>query len=310
MPQSIIAEICDRIDFNEPAIQPLHDTVFEKKEIAISMLRLDQIHPVISGNKLFKLIYFLKEANEAAHKTIITFGGAYSNHLAATAFSCEKMNINSVGIVRGEQPKHLSHTLQFCIEHKMQLEFISRDSYKNIDEIFLKELKIKYGDHILIPEGGFSVKGKEGAELIEKYFTNKNFTHVCLPVGTATTFAGLVDSNKNETAIMGFAVLKNFNDIEKRLATLQVNPRKKYSFIRDYHFGGYAKKTGELISFMNNFYKQHAIPLDFVYTAKMMFGIYALINKKYFTPGSKILCIHTGGLQGNNSLPEGQLIFK
>jgi 1-aminocyclopropane-1-carboxylate deaminase/D-cysteine desulfhydrase-like pyridoxal-dependent ACC family enzyme len=310
MPQSIIAEICGGIDFNEPAIQSLHDAIVEKEEIEISMLRLDQIHPVISGNKLFKLIYFLKEANESAHKTIITFGGAYSNHLAATAFACEKMNINSVGIVRGEQPKHLSHTLQFCIAHKMQLEFISRTLYKNADDQFLEQIKNKYGDAVLIPEGGYSVKGKEGAELIEKYFATKNFTHVCLPVGTATTFAGLVDSNKNETEIMGFAVLKNFNDIEKRLATLQVNPQRKYSFIRDYHFGGYAKKNDELISFMNHFYKQHTIPLDFVYTAKMMFGIYNLINKKYFTPGSKILCIHTGGLQGNNSLPEGQLIFK
>lgn len=310
MPQSAISEIWDVIEFKKPAIEQLKDEMFEKNEIEISMLRLDKIHPVISGNKLFKLIYFLKEANESPHKTIITFGGAYSNHLAATAFACEKLNIKAVGIVRGERSEHLSHTLQFCIAHKMQLEFINRESYKNIDEIFLKELKIKYGDHILIPEGGFSIKGKEGAGLINEYFTSKNFSHVGLPVGTATTFAGLVDSNRNETKIMGFGVLKNLSDIEKRLATLQVNPAKKYSFIEDYHFGGYAKKNGELLSFMNRFYAKHSIALDFVYTAKMMFGVYDLVNKKYFKPGSKVLCIHTGGLQGNDSLPEGQLIFK
>jgi 1-aminocyclopropane-1-carboxylate deaminase/D-cysteine desulfhydrase-like pyridoxal-dependent ACC family enzyme len=307
MPYSLIQDIVPEIHFKEPAFSVLNNPLFEKNKVQVHILRLDEIHPFISGNKLFKLIYFLKEAKESVHKTIITFGGAYSNHLAATAFACEKMNIRSVGIVRGEEPKHLSHTLQFCIAHKMQLEFISRTSYKNIDDKFLQEIKNKYGDFVLIPDGGFSIKGKTGAGLINEYFAGKNFTHVCLPVGTATTFAGLVDSNKNETEIMGFGVLKNFNDIEKRLAMLQVNPGKKYFFIGDYHFGGYAKKNGELISFMNDFYEQHKIPLDFVYTAKMMFGVYDLINKKYFAPGSKILCIHTGGLQGNDSLPEGEL---
>lgn len=309
MPQSAISEICSEIDFKVPRILSLNEEIFEKNKIEISMLRLDEIHPVISGNKLFKLIFFLKEAKASLPKTIITFGGIYSNHLAATAFACEEMKINSVGIVRGEKPKHFSHTLQFCIRHKMQIEFINRALYKNIDEPFSEKLKNKYGSHILIPEGGFSQKGKEGASLISNYFVDTNFTHVCLPVGTATTFAGLVDSNKNEAQIIGFGVLKNFNDIEKRFAELKVDPAKKYSFINDYHFGGYAKKTTELLLFMNHFFAKHAIPLDFVYTAKMMFGMYDLVNKNYFTPGSKILCIHTGGLQGNNSLPEGQLIY-
>ena len=307
MPQSLIKDIVPEIHFNEPTFSKLNTDFFGNNNLEIFMLRLDEIHPVISGNKLFKLIYFLQEAKKSRHKKIITFGGAYSNHLAATAFACKELKIKSVGIVRGEKPKVLSPTLLFCLENKMQLEFISRDSYKKTNEkgFFHPDSyrdENKYGEHILIPEGGFSVKGKEGAGLIDQYFTDKNFTHVCLPVGTATTFAGLVDTNKNETEIIGFGVLKNFHDIEKRFAELKVNPRKKYSFIGDYHFGGYAKKTNELISFMNDFYEQNKIALDFVYTAKMMFGIYDLIQKKYFPDGSKILCIHTGGLQGNSSL--------
>jgi 1-aminocyclopropane-1-carboxylate deaminase len=303
MPHSLIKDILPEIHFNEPAFSKLDTDFFGKNDLKVFMLRLDEIHPVISGNKLFKLIYFLEEAKKSRHKKIITFGGAYSNHLAATAFACKELEIKSVAIVRGENSKVLSPTLLFCLENEMQFEFISRESFKKINEKeFSEELKTKHGEHILIPEGGFSVKGKEGAMLINQYFTDKNFTHVCLPVGTATTFAGLVEANKNETEIMGFGVLKNLNDIEKRFAELKVNPEKKYSFFNDYHFGGYAKKTEELISFMNDFYEQNKISLDFVYTAKMMFGVKDLIQKKYFPEGSKILCIHTGGLQGNSSL--------
>lgn len=309
MPQSVIQELISKIEFKEPKIVEFKDEFFEKKGLQVSMHRLDEIHPVISGNKLFKLIYFLKEAKESVHKTIITFGGAYSNHLAATAFACEQMNLRSVGIVRGEESKVLSHTLLFCMQHGMQLEFISRSSYRKMDKEFLNELKKKYGEHVLIPEGGFSVKGKKGAELITNYFVDKNFSHVCLPVGTATTFAGIVDSNESEKEIIGFGVLKNLDDIAERFAELKVPASRKYSFIGDYHFGGYAKKTGELISFMNQFYTKHKVPLDFVYTAKMMFGIYNLSSKNYFPPGSKILCIHTGGLQGNDSLPKESFLF-
>jgi 1-aminocyclopropane-1-carboxylate deaminase/D-cysteine desulfhydrase-like pyridoxal-dependent ACC family enzyme len=303
MPHSVIKDIIPEINFNEPAFSKLQNHFFGEIDLEIFMLQLDTIHPVISGNKIFKLIYFLEEAKKSIHQKIVTFGGAYSNHLTATAFAAKELKLKSVGIVRGEKPKHLSPTLLFCLENEMQLEFISRDCYKkNNENDYLQEIKNKYGEHILIPEGGFSIKGKEGAALINQYLTDKNFTHVCLPVGTATTFAGLVDSNKNESEIMGFGVLKNFDDIEKRFVELKVNSEKNYSFFNNYHFGGYAKKTGELISFMNDFYEQNKIALDFVYTAKMMFGVKDLIKKKYFPESSKILCIHTGGLQGNSSL--------
>ncbi|MGN6603293.1 MAG: 1-aminocyclopropane-1-carboxylate deaminase/D-cysteine desulfhydrase [Ginsengibacter sp.] len=309
MPQSALTTIISGIEFNQPTIVQIKEEQFEEKEVQVSILRLDEVHPVVSGNKLFKVIYFLKEAKESQHKAIITFGGAYSNHLAATAFACERLNLKSIGIVRGEQPKSLSHTLQFCLDHGMELEFLSRSDYKNVDDQFLQKLEKKFSKHILIPEGGFSKKGKQGASLIYEYFGGKNFTHICVPVGTATTFAGIVEANKTNTENIGFGVLKNMKDIPKRFAELQLNPSKKYSFIGDYHFGGYAKKSGELISFMNNFYEKYSIPLDFVYTGKMMAGVYDLIAKNYFPVGSKILCIHTGGLQGNNSLPKNELVY-
>lgn len=302
MPLSVFSKICAALQLKEPEIMDLEDSLFETKGISVSMLRLDNIHPVISGNKLFKLVYFLKDGVESDHKTIITFGGAYSNHLAATAFACKSLQLKSVGIVRGERSKNLSHTLQFCLEHGMQIEFISRSDYKNVDVEFLKRIKKTFGEYILIPEGGFSEKGKSGASLINEYFVGKDFTHITLPVGTGTTLGGIADANKTNSKILGFGILKGMNDLQKRLQFLNVDPAKDVVFINDYHFGGYAKKTSELISFMNYFFDKHLIPLDFVYTGKMMFGIYDLAGKNSFEKGSKILCIHTGGLQGNKSL--------
>jgi 1-aminocyclopropane-1-carboxylate deaminase/D-cysteine desulfhydrase-like pyridoxal-dependent ACC family enzyme len=274
------------------------------------MLRLDKIHPVISGNKLFKLYYFLEDAKKNEHKKIITFGGAFSNHLAATAFACHALNRECIGIVRGEEPQKLSHTLSFCKEHGMQLQFISREEYSAIKEnIFLEALQNKHGNHVLISEGGYSEKGKQGASLITQFFAGADFTHVALAVGTATTLAGIAEVNTSGAEVMGFGVLKNLHDIEKRFMELKVSSGVKYVFNNDYHFGGYARKTNELISFINQFCREQNIPLDFVYTAKMMYGINDLVRKKYFPEGSRILCIHTGGLQGNDSLPEGTLLF-
>ena len=292
-----------------PQISVLNNHLCDEKKVSISMLRLDTIHPIVSGNKLFKLQYFLQEAKNSTHKTIITFGGAYSNHLAATAFACKEEGLKCIGFVRGEAAERLSSTLLFCRENGMKLQYISRSAYQNIDEEFRKDLFTRYGDHTLIPEGGFSITGVHGAEGIMQLFNGKDYSHVCCPVGTATTFAGLIKGNKNEAEIIGFSALKNLEDIEDRLKQLNADESKLYRFIPNYHFGGYAKKTPALIAFMNNFYYDNKIPLDFVYTAKMMFGVYDLSEENYFAPGSNILCIHTGGLQGNNSLAPGTLNF-
>lgn len=310
MPQITLQELSQKLAFHVPAIAAVKDEEFQKRKINVSILRLDEIHPVISGNKIFKLYYFLQDAIQSSHKTIITFGGAYSNHLAATSFAGRQMGIKTIGIVRGEEPGKLSNTLEFCRSQEMHLEYISRADYKNIDtDNFKKYTSEKYGPHILIPEGGYSKEGAEGASLISQYFNKNNYTHVCLAIGTATTFAGIVNTIGYTTKVMGFPALKDMTDIHERVNELLNDTTKKYVLNNDYHFGGYAKKTDELISFINKFYLAHHIPLDFVYTAKMMYGVFDLIQKDYFQQGSQILCLHTGGLQGNNSLPKRMLIF-
>ena len=280
-----------------------------RKVIHVSMLRLDLVHPVISGNKIFKLHYFLEDAVNSDHKQLITFGGAYSNHLAATAFACKAAGVRSLAFIRGEKPDKLSHTLALCMKHGMHLEFISRKLYKTIHEKgFLEQVSKQFGEHVLVPEGGFSKKGAKGAELIYNYFDQNQYTHICCAIGTGTTFAGLINA-KEKTEIIGFVALKNLDDINERLETLGVSGATKYTLMKGYHFNGYAKKNSQLITFMNSFYQSTKIPLDFVYTGKMMFGVYDLIKKNYFPPGSNVLCIHTGGLQGNESLPKQMLNF-
>lgn len=302
MPFSLPQNIVSHLQLTEPFFSKIKNKEAEKKGIQLSMLRLDAIHPIVSGNKIFKLLYFLEDAL-AFSKHIITFGGTFSNHLAATAFTAKQLNIPATGIVRGEKPQQLSPTLQFCMKQNMELKFISRSDYKLKERCqAFDEIAKHSGDFILIPEGGYSEKGMRGASLIHNYYAGKNYTHVCLPVGTATTFAGLINAGDDRTKIMGFGVLKNLDDIAQRLAHLHVNTPNNYSYNDEYHFGGYAKKNTGLLSFMESFFQEQYIELDFVYTAKLMFGVFDLLKKDYFEEGSKILCIHTGGLQGNQSL--------
>ena len=298
-------------DIKNILFDELPDISFKKKNIRLLLARLDKIDPIISGNKLFKLNYFLEDAIQSSHKTLLTFGGAYSNHLVAAAYACKLSSLKSIGIVRGEEPKTLSHTLQQCITYGMQLQFISRNNYKNTDDInFIDELKLKYGHFTLVPEGGYHPLGAAGASLIMDLLKDKNATHICTAVGTATTLAGLLLKITESQQAIAVPVIKNMQDTAERIYHL--TNKKKQDNLRifdDYHFGGYAKKTAELINFINNFYKQYAIPLDFVYTAKMMYAVFDKINNGYFPQGSTIICLHTGGLQGNLSLPTGTLVF-
>lgn len=289
-------------------VSDIYNNRWLEKNISLSLLRLDLIDTVISGNKLFKLYYFLQKAI-LSNKKIITFGGAYSNHLAAAAAICKNFDVQSIAIVRGERPSALSTTLLYCVEQGMQLEFVSRGAYKEKEnKHFLEELHSKFGAHILIPGGGFGYDGVKGAAAIYEYI-GEFYTHICCAVGTGTTIAGLITAAHQAQQIIGFSALKNF-DFEERILHLADNPIfKNYHFIHDYHFGGYAKKTNELINFINTFYDKYMIPLDFVYTGKMMYGIFDLISKNYFAEGSKIICIHSGGLQGNSSLHPGVLNF-
>ncbi|GAC1590339.1 MAG: pyridoxal-phosphate dependent enzyme [Ginsengibacter sp.] len=285
-------------------IQPINDSLFIQKKISLSILRLDLIDPVISGNKLFKLKNYLEKAL-VLNQQVITFGGAYSNHLVACAHACKKWGIKCTGIVRGEEPKTISHSLQNCLQDEMVLKYISRHEYDTSEALIIINNHLPQTEnYVIIPEGGFGPDGAKGAEKIAELYDNE-FSHVCLACGTATTFGGILNSGKPHITL-GFNVTKD--DIGKRLLTLKVRS-KNYQILNDFNFGGYARKTEELINFMNAFYTTNKIPTDFVYTGKMMYGILNLIKNDFFKPGCKILAIHSGGLQGNLSLPQGTLLF-
>ncbi|RTL59250.1 MAG: pyridoxal-phosphate dependent enzyme [Sphingobacteriales bacterium] len=286
----------------------LTDELYVNKKVSVTVARLDKLHPIISGNKYFKLKYNIENSLTANKEGILTFGGAYSNHLAATAFACNKAGIKSVAIVRGEVPPQLNHTLIYCKEQDMQLEFVSRTEYTDKEKLY-QHYQNKYPGYYLVPEGGDNEAGEKGCAEILNHIENANhYSHIVCDIGTGTTFKGIVKSSSAQQTIIGIVVLKGAEAMNKTLAD-ELASHKNFQFIHDYHFGGYAKKTEELIHFMNRFYQQHKITTDFVYTAKQFYAVNDLIARDFFPPGSKILCLHTGGLQGNLSLPEGTLIF-
>lgn len=292
-------------------LQPLQDNLFGEKAIQLSVLRLDELHPVVSGNKLFKLQLFLKQAVEENKTGVLTFGGPYSNHLVATAFAARENDLKSVGFVRGEQPAILSHTLEACDSYGMKLQFITRDDYaKKFEPGFLNDIFQSFPNHLVIPEGGYDPLGSQGAARIMDEIPAET-THICCAVGTATTVAGLLLGAKPNQKIVAFSALRGLSDFGDRVQYLTGLDYKDLNLelVNEYDFGGYAKKNQQLFDFMNQFYLQYQIPTDMIYTAKMMFGVMQRIRENFFPPGSKIVCVHTGGLQGNQSLPAGTLVF-
>jgi 1-aminocyclopropane-1-carboxylate deaminase len=270
---------------------------------AVDILRLDKISPVISGNKWFKLRYHLKTARIEGKKSIVTFGGAWSNHILATAAACQREGFSAVGIIRGES-NSLTPTLIAAQERGMQLVFISRSEYAK------KEIPHPYDtpDHYIINEGGFGELGAKGAATILDY-CDSSYSHICCAVGTGTMMAGLINGAKPGQEVIGIPVLKNHPELEAGIQSLVTDHTKQWTLARDYHFGGYAKYNATLLAFMNEFYRRTTIPSDFVYTAKLFYAVKQLIDAQFFPAGSSILVIHSGGLQGNQSLQSGTLIF-
>lgn len=291
----------------KPVIQEIIDPC-KKFPSKIFIKRDDLIDPFISGNKWWKLKYNILEAKAGEFETILTFGGAFSNHIAATAEAGKLSGLKTIGIIRGEKPKNSNKTLDFAQKKGMELHFIDRATYKEKNKKeFINQLKEKFGDFYLIPEGGANLAGIRGCtEILSE--VNTDYNYICCACGTGTTMAGLVLSNKAINKVLGFSALKGGNflkeDVNEYLRSyLQVFPNAKVNFnweiITDYHFGGYAKVKPELIEFIQSFELRTKIPLDYIYTGKMMFGIYDMGAKGFFKPGDKILIIHSGGLQGN-----------
>ena len=272
--------------------------LFTKNNIHVSIKREDLIHPIVSGNKFRKLKYNLLEAKNQNHKTILTFGGAFSNHIAAVAFAGNENGFKTIGVIRGDElvdKIQENPTLKFAQECGMQFEFVTRNQYQNKNEAsFIDYLKMKFGDFYLIPEGGTNELAVKGCEEILTADDNE-FDYICCCVGTAGTISGIINSSSISQKILGFPALKG-DFLNDEIRTFAKN--NNWQLITDYHFGGYAKITDELINFINDFSIDYKVLLDPIYTAKMAFGVIDLINKGFFVANSKILMIHSGGLQG------------
>lgn len=266
--------------------------------ISLSIRREDLIHPFISGNKFRKLKYNLVQAKAENHDTLLTFGGAFSNHIAATAFAGKEYRFKTIGIIRGDELESKifeNPTLKFAHECGMRFKFVTREMYRHKTEIdFIENLKQEFGAFYYVPEGGtnqFAVQGCQ--EILTKEDSEYDF--VCCAVGTGGTISGLINSLLPHQKVLGFPALKgDFLNDEIRKFVRSEN----WELITNYHFGGYGKVNQELIAFVNQFYIENRIPLDPIYTGKMVFGVMDLINKNYFPEQSKILLIHTGGIQG------------
>jgi 1-aminocyclopropane-1-carboxylate deaminase len=275
---------------------------FARQGIRADTLRLDKIHPIISGNKWFKLKEHLRLAVEKKASRIVTFGGAWSNHIVATAFAARQAGLQATGIIRGERADLPSAALRDAAAYGMNLEFVSREEYKKKEELdFLNRLSAAHPDAYILPEGGAGPPGIKGSEEIGRLAAKGQYTHLLCAIGTGTMYQGIARSCTPRQQVMGIPVLKGLQP--------PVSSTGLYHLPMNYHFGGYARKTEELLQFMRDLYKNTGIPTDFVYTGKLFYAALDMANKGIFPPGSEILIIHSGGLQGNRSLPPGTLDF-
>jgi 1-aminocyclopropane-1-carboxylate deaminase len=266
--------------------------------LQLFLKREDKIHNIISGNKYRKLKFNLINAKELGFKGLLTFGGAYSNHIPAVAYAAKKNGFKSLGFIRGEEivNNYLENpTLKYSHDLGMKFKFLSRSNYKlKTNEYFLRKLKKKFKDYYLIPEGGTNALGVLGCQEILND-NDKEFDYICCSVGTGGTICGLINSSNENQKIIGFSSInKNYllNDITKFVTN------ENWMLIDDFSFGGYGKVNNELIEFMNNFRLKYGILLDPIYTSKLVYGVLNLITNNFFKPNSKILMIHTGGHQG------------
>ena len=287
----------------QPHIQHLKS--FNTNNVWVDVLRLDTIHPIVSGNKWYKLQYYLQDAITKKCSTIVTFGGAYSNHIIATAYACKEFNLKSIGIIRGEKAPTLSHTLQQAKKYEMELHFVSREEFKHKNEI---ASKLSNDRQYIISEGGYGVLGATGAASILKAVDTISYTHIICACGTGTMLAGIIKSAQAHQTIIGINALKGYELVVNDINSIS-NTNKDFIVMNNYHFGGYGKHPKDLISWMNTLWQTEQLPTDIVYTAKLFFGTKDLIETNYFSADSKILIIHSGGLQGNLSLPKGTLLF-
>ena len=297
------------LSFESITVDEIDLPIITEKNIRLAVLRLDKIHPIISGNKWFKLKYYVQAAKNAGKEQLLTFGGPYSNHIIATAATGNLFGFKTTGIIRGERPKNLSYTLSQAAGCGMELIFTTRKDYR--DKKLSSDLVSRIDNIFIIGEGGYGLPGTIGAAEILDYCKKDDYSHIACAVGTATMMAGLIKAAPIQQQVVGISVLKNNKNLDENLFNL-LSPKereKMFQIVHEYHFGGYAKHTKELVDFMNQLFMDTETPTDFVYTGKLFCALFKMIRNNFFSEGSSILAIHSGGLQGNLSLPQGTLIF-
>ena len=264
----------------------------------ISIKRLDLVHPQISGNKFFKLKYNLLAAQQQGYKKLLTFGGAYSNHIAATAYAAQLFGFESLGIIRGEElaSKALNTTLNTAQQFGMQLQFVTREAYRQKQSrAYLAQLQQDYPEYYAIPEGGTNPLAIQGCSEILSEVDRQNYALICCAVGTGGTIAGLIEASHSQQQILGFSALKG-DFLSRELE--QLTEKRNWQITDQYCCGGYAKTNTELLQFIHAFELQYDIPLEQIYTGKMLLGLTDLIQQGTFPKDHRILVIHSGGLQG------------
>lgn len=283
-------------------ISKIEDPLIKDSGIKLFIKREDLNHPELSGNKWHKLKYNLITAKENGYETLLTFGGAYSNHIYATAAAGKLFGFKTIGIIRGEEHLPLNPTLSFAISKGMKIQYVNRKFYREKNSFeFIKSLREKFGKFYLVPEGGTNNLAVKGAsEIISNI--DIDFDYICCACGTGGTLAGLVSGLNGRKKALGFSVLKGggflLNDVEKLIYESAGKKYNNWDINLDFHCGGYAKINSELIKFIQRFKKITSIPIEPIYTGKLLFGVYNLILNHYFNNGNAILVIHTGGLQG------------
>ncbi|MFP4293137.1 MAG: 1-aminocyclopropane-1-carboxylate deaminase/D-cysteine desulfhydrase [Cyclobacteriaceae bacterium] len=273
----------------------------------LEILRVDEVHPLISGNKWYKLKYNLLQARAEGHQRLLSFGGAFSNHIYALAAAGKAYGFQTIGVIRGEKAEPLNATLSFAEAQGMQLHFISREAYRHkADYLFLQELLQRLGPCYLIPEGGSNTLAVKGCcEIIAR---PDDYDYIACCVGTGGTLAGILEKTQKRTKVLGFAALKGgdflYEEVNRLTSAFSGSIYDNYKIVTDYHFGGYAKATPVLVGFINDFKKEHKILLDPIYTGKMMYGLLDMAKQGFFKSGSRILAVHSGGLQGISGFNE------
>lgn len=291
----------------QPTIEPI--PFLSSNTVSVEVLRLDKIHPIVSGNKWYKLRYYLQDAIDNKASTIASFGGPYSNHLVALSYAAKINGLNSIGYVRSNPDEAITPTLQEAVSYGMQLIHIGRSTFQTKKNELLAD-NSNIDNLYFVDEGGYGLLGAKGAQtIVSDCEIEHDYDYIVCAVGTGTMIAGMINGSPKNQCIIGIPVLKNEGTIKDEIIALLNDKQAKFELLHQFHQGGYAKTTSQQIEYMNELWDNTQIPTDIVYTGKVFYAVSQLLNQAYFKPNSKVLVIHSGGLQGNRSLGKGILHF-